>query len=158
MVTDKLEKERLDVDAVVTRLYKHTGLSNERALSLEMGLSPGALYQAKKRGSLPWEGLIKYCKDNSISLDWLFDLETKQVAPLNNGIGNTSDEKLKSKLIETNNFVNSVMDEAIDKNLLPERMLEVRKALTPILFDAVVEYGQDKAIIAAVARSTLKLI
>jgi hypothetical protein len=55
--------------------------------------------------------------------------------------------------------VESIMDEVVTKNDLPvERLLAVRKSLRPILVDAALEYECDRAIVTAIARSSLKLV
>ncbi|AXQ97996.1 hypothetical protein D0N37_09680 [Pseudoalteromonas piscicida] len=165
MIADNLKNEEIDIDKVVERLSEKLGVTSDRALSTEMGLSLGAVNQARKRGSLPYEAIIKLCQREDISLDWLFGTSSSKQREVKNQVAepehtySTDDKELmKVELISINQFVEEVLDQVLDRQLPTARLLEVRKALAPILIDAVIEYGRDKAIVAAVARSTLKLI
>jgi hypothetical protein len=165
MIADNLKTEGIDIDKVIERLFDKLGITSERALSTEMGLSLGAVNQARKKGTLPYEPLVKLCVRKNISLDWLFDIGPSNEYKIKAHAAEPdklykSDEResLKVELISINQFVEEVMDQVLDRQLPVARLLDVRKALAPILIDAVIEYGRDKAIVAAVARSTLKLI
>ncbi|WP_419147541.1 helix-turn-helix domain-containing protein [Pseudoalteromonas 'SMAR'] len=165
MTIDKLVSEGIDVDLVIQRLFETLNVNSDRALSKEMGLSLSAVNQARKRGSLPWEGVVNICKTQGISLDWLFDVKPenskyKKTKLPKSVATSTSVEKetVRSELLSINAFVEEVMDQVVDKTIPASRMLEVRKALAPILIDAAIEYDMDKSIVAAVARSTLRLV
>ncbi|MEC4091872.1 helix-turn-helix domain-containing protein [Pseudoalteromonas rubra] len=166
MIVDKLSSKGIDVDKVVDKLYRKLNVSSDRALSKEMGLSLSAVNQARKRGSLPYEGVIALCQKKHISLDWLFDIEcsTKNENVENRVSGTPKNmvpsekEYVREDLITISKFVEDVMDQVLDKSLPVSRMLEVRKALAPVLIDAAMEYEMDESIVAAVARSTLRLV
>ncbi|NOU50250.1 bacteriophage CI repressor [Pseudoalteromonas sp. JBTF-M23] len=166
MVADNLLSEGVDVDLVIERLSNRLNVKSDRALSKEMGLSLSAVNQARKRGSLPWEGLIGLCKAKGISLDWLFDINPSDNKKHNLGPTpelihskvNVDKELIRAELISVSTFVDEVMDQVLEKDMPASRVLEIRKSLAPILVDAAIEYDMDKAIVAAVARSTLKLV
>lgn len=166
MTDDNFISDGLDIELVIERLNKKLNVKSDRALSKEMGLSLSAVNQAKKRNSLPWEGVISVCKTKRISLDWLFDIELlehknhKQGLTPDSAVPKASLDKdaVKSELLTISTFVDEVMDQVLEKGMPASRMLDIRKALAPILIDAAIEYDMDRAIVAAVARSTLKLV
>ncbi|QLJ09761.1 hypothetical protein H3302_07905 [Pseudoalteromonas sp. MT33b] len=160
MTTDTLKK--VDIELAAQKLKKEFGVGSERALSLAMGLSQSAFLNAMNRGTLPYEGIVKACVDRGISLDHIFGLKhtsSKSNLQLNEPKPESSYHLVKEEVIHIDNLVESIMDEVVTKNDLPvERLLAVRKSLRPILVDAALEYECDRAIVTAIARSSLKLV
>jgi phage repressor protein C with HTH and peptisase S24 domain len=58
--------------SMVARLKSLTGLDNESIIAEKLGMSRTAFAERKRRGSIPYEELVRFCDTNSISFNWLF--------------------------------------------------------------------------------------
>lgn len=56
---------------VLYRLIEATKFPNEASLAVFLGISPQAIYQARKKGLVPHSWAIKVAENYGVSLDWL---------------------------------------------------------------------------------------
>lgn len=73
---DNTQVDEIEVDVnfeeIIDKLKKQLGISSDRQFAFAIGMRPDSYANAKKRGTFPYEKIIKYCKLNGISLDELF--------------------------------------------------------------------------------------
>ena len=56
---------------MLARLMEATQFPNEASLALFLGISPQAIYQAKKKALIPHSWAVKVAEGYNVSLDWL---------------------------------------------------------------------------------------
>lgn len=145
--------ENIDVEEVVKRLCLLLGIKSDRKLSTELGLSVTTLGIAKKKGKLPWDEILRLCKEKGISVDSLLDIEVSTQA---NELANSqrrvtitepielrpeTDEDRNAR--EINELVDKVVGEALEnKTLTADAELRVYKNVRPMLVDTAMRYGK----------------
>lgn len=60
-----------DIDKVLSRVADIAGVKSDSDIARIIGISPQAIGNARKRGSVPYEKLTKFAKEHDVSLDYL---------------------------------------------------------------------------------------
>ena len=58
--------------SLVQRMMEAVGAKNDSALAQALGITPQALYGAKKKGAIPPAWVMNIAEKNAVSLDWLY--------------------------------------------------------------------------------------
>ncbi|MEW8050754.1 MAG: helix-turn-helix domain-containing protein [Candidatus Thiodiazotropha sp.] len=62
----------LSVEDIFSRTMQASGLNTDASLAHELGVTPQAIANARKRNKVPFEKLVVFSKKKGISLDYLF--------------------------------------------------------------------------------------
>ena len=89
--------------AVLQRLMEAAGVKNESGLSVVLGITHQAVYNAKKKGSIPHSWVLQIARDYGVNTDWLHFGDRKQAAALEDPPpdtdSETADPSLSSSII-----------------------------------------------------------
>ncbi|WP_417581546.1 helix-turn-helix domain-containing protein [Nitrincola sp.] len=61
----------MDIDEIFDRLCGLTNAKNDAALAKELGVTPQAIANSRKRGTIPFEKICVYAEDKGFSLDYV---------------------------------------------------------------------------------------
>ncbi|MCP5440006.1 MAG: helix-turn-helix domain-containing protein [Chromatiaceae bacterium] len=67
----KASELRSDVEAVFERLSSIVGVSTDTGIAKRLGISPQAIYNARKRGTIPYEKILQFARTEKIDLNYL---------------------------------------------------------------------------------------
>lgn len=62
----------MEISDVFERVCELAGVKNDAALAKELGVTPQAVANSRKRGTIPYEKICLYAEDRGYSLDYLF--------------------------------------------------------------------------------------
>lgn len=60
-----------DIDKILSRVADIAGVKSDSQIARIIGISPQAIGNARKRGSIPYEKLTTFAKEHDVSLDYL---------------------------------------------------------------------------------------
>ena len=166
MVTDSILET--DIEDVICRLRQKFGVTSNRALSEQLGLSQSGIAMAKKKGSLPYAAIVNTCMKRQISLDDVFGIYNSQgKASTNDCDANNTSNKVEEQgqfysvddAVAANAIVEKILDDLMfTKNLPADKELLIRAKLRPVLFDKVFEYQFNEIMVKTVAEGALVML
>lgn len=167
MVTDSILET--DVEEVICRLQHKFGVTSNRALSEQLGLSQSGIAMAKRKRSLPYAAIVSACIKRQISLDDVFGIEASKTAV--NSSTKKDQESTRGDVASEGNSLNvedakaanTLVEKILDdlmftKNLPADKELFIRAKLRPVLFDKVFEYQFNEVMVKTVAEGALVML
>lgn len=168
----------VDIEAAVERLKVLSDVKSVNGVADVVGVTSAGLHSAIKRGELPYKAIINTAVNLGWSLDEIFGINVKQASPLDRGTEN--EQRKTSVRVDSHSTLNDakptdvVMNYYADveyvlnqylgpktetfKKLGPERAVEIRAKLFKVLFEQALKFDGNRAILDALARSTLSIL
>lgn len=69
----------LTASKIIDLIIKHKGFKTDTKLAKYWGITPTTVTNWRKRNSIPFERIITFCKDEGISLDYIFTGEGEMI-------------------------------------------------------------------------------
>ncbi|AZZ98268.1 helix-turn-helix domain-containing protein [Pseudoalteromonas sp. R3] len=161
MFTDSMAVS--EIGDVISKLQKKFGVSSDRALSEELGLSHSGIAMARKKETLPYAAIVLACIKKGVSLDEIFEIESKSksndatfndkkpTVESSGSVRNSTEDALAALAL-----VEEIMDDLLEpKHLDAERELIIRNKLRPMLIEKAFEHNFNEIMVKTIAEGAL---